>query len=220
LRKHRSSFFNHFSMILTEQTLHEGLHYLAHQDSDLAGVLARWGTPPLWSREPGFATLLLIILEQQVSLASARATFRRLTELASPLTPETLLLLDEERLRAIGFSRQKSRYGRALATAIEGGELDLEGLTALPDDAVRAKLISLPGIGPWTAEIYLLMALMRTDAWPTGDLGVVVGMQKVKKLPQRPTQEQLVAFAEPWRPWRSVATRLLWYEYLSGTSPT
>jgi DNA-3-methyladenine glycosylase II len=205
-------------MTLTEETLHEGLDYLARRDDDLAAVLARRGAPPLWSRAPGFATLLQIILEQQVSLASARATFRRLQELVSPLTPATFLLLEEEALRAIGFSRQKSRYGRAMATAIVTGQLDLDTLAALPDHAVRTALTALPGIGPWTAEIYLLMALLRPDAWPVGDLGVVVGMQKVKRLPQRPTREELDALAEPWRPWRAVATRLLWYEYLAGTS--
>lgn len=205
-------------MTLTAETLSLGLEILAERDADLAGVLARFGPPPLWTREPGFPTLLQIILEQQVSLASARATFERLSALAAPLTPDTFLALDDETLRAVGFSRQKSRYGRELAQAVLSGRLDLTSLADLPDDDVRAALIALPGIGPWSAEIYLLMALRRADAWPVSDLGVIVGLQQVKNLPQRPTREEADRLAEAWRPWRSVATRLLWYNYLGGAS--
>jgi DNA-3-methyladenine glycosylase II len=203
-------------LILNAETLTLGLETLAQRDSDLAAVLARLGPPPMWTREPGFPTLLRIILEQQVSLASARATFDRLCALASPLTPASFLALGEETLRAAGFSRQKSRYGRELAQAVLSGRLNLDALGDLPDDEVRAALIAIPGIGPWSAEIYLLMALHRADAWPVSDLGVIVGLQQVKRLPNRPTREEADRLAEPWRPWRSVATRLLWYNYLGG----
>lgn len=203
-------------LTLNSETLSLGLEILAERDADLAAVLARFGPPPLWTREPGFPTLLRIILEQQVSLASARATFERLSALAAPLTPASFLALDDETLRAAGFSRQKSRYGRELAQAVLSGRLNLDALPDLPDDEVRAALIAIPGIGPWSAEIYLLMALRRADAWPVSDLGVIVGLQQVKGLPHRPTREQADALAEPWRPWRSVATRLLWYNYLGG----
>ncbi|MBX2998748.1 MAG: DNA-3-methyladenine glycosylase 2 family protein [Caldilineaceae bacterium] len=202
--------------ILDSDTLSFGLAFLAERDADLAAVLARFGPPPLWAREPGFPTLLRIILEQQVSLASARATFERLSALATPLTPASFLAVDDATLRAVGFSRQKSRYGRELAQALLAGRLDLEGLAELPDEDVRAALIAIPGIGPWSAEIYLLMALHRADAWPVSDLGVIVGLQQVKGLPRRPTREEANQLAEPWRPWRSVATRLLWYNYLGG----
>jgi DNA-3-methyladenine glycosylase II len=205
-------------LILNPETLALGLETLAQRDADLAAVLVRLGPPPLWTREPGFPSLLRIILEQQVSLASARATFERLSALATPLTPASFLALDEETLRAAGFSRQKSRYGRELAQAILTGQLDLDALGDLPDEEVRAALIAIPGIGPWTAEIYLLMALHRADAWPASDLGVIVGLQQVKGLPHRPSREEADRLAEPWRPWRSVATRLLWYNYLSGAS--
>jgi DNA-3-methyladenine glycosylase II len=205
-------------LTLNAETLSLGLEILAGRDEDLAAVLARWGPPSLWTREPGFPTLLRIILEQQVSLASARATFERICALATPLTPASFLALNEETLRAAGFSRQKSRYGRELAGAILTGRLDLDALTHLPDDEVRAALITIPGIGPWSAEIYLLMALHRADAWPASDLGVIVGLQQVKHLPQRPTREEADRLAEPWRPWRSVATRLLWYNYLGGVT--
>ncbi len=178
-------------------------------------VLRKHGVPPLWAREPGFATLIHIILEQQVSLASARAAYDRLQAAAYPLTPARLLELDDATLRAVGFSRQKSAYVRHLAGTLLAGTLDLAALAGLDDDAVRAQLQAVKGIGPWTAEIYLLMALGRADAWPAGDLGLVVAVQEVKRLEQRPDAATLSALAESWRPWRAVAARLLWHHYLS-----
>lgn len=200
---------------LDEATLHHGLDELARRDPDLAGLLQRWGPPPLWARPPGFGTLIHIILEQQVSLASARATYDRLQAAAHPLTPARLLELDDATLRAVGFSRQKSVYARHLAETLLAGTLDLAALAGLDDDAVRAQLQTVKGIGPWTAEIYLLMALGRADAWPAGDLGLVVAVQEVKRLAQRPDAATLNALAEGWRPWRAVAARLLWHHYLS-----
>ncbi len=200
---------------LTEATLHSGLDELARRDPDLADILQRLGPPPLWARPPGFGTLIHIILEQQVSLASARAAYDRLQAAANPLTPARLLELDAETLRAVGFSRQKSVYVRHLAETLLAGTLDLAALVALEDEAVRAQLQVVKGIGPWTAEIYLLMALGRADAWPVGDLGLAVAAQEVKRLDQRPDAATLTALAEPWRPWRAVAARLLWHHYLS-----
>jgi DNA-3-methyladenine glycosylase II len=206
-------------LILTPQSYQEGIAILVERDADLATVVGQWGIPPLWIRQPDFSTLIRLILEQQVSLASARATFNRLDALVSPLTPQRFLSLTEESLRAIGFSRQKSRYGRELALALSSGQLDLVTLAQLPDEDVRATLIAMPGIGPWTAEIYLLLALRRADAWPVNDLGVIVGLQQVKGLPQRPTRVEADLLAESWRPWRAIATRLLWFNYLKGESP-
>ena len=200
---------------LTEITLRQGVELLAARDADLAALLHRWGPPPLWAREPGFPALILIILEQQVSLASARAAFNRLLALATPLTPARFLQLDDETLRAIGFSRQKASYSRHLAQAIVRGEFDLDGLAALPDAAARAALLARKGIGPWTADVYLLMCLGRSDSWPVGDLGLLVAVQTVKRLAQRPTAVEMVEIAEPWRPWRAIAARLLWHHYLS-----
>lgn len=210
---------DHEPSILTPQRYEEGLAHLTALDADLAGVVARWGTPPLWSRDPGFPTLIQLILEQQVSLASARAIFARLEGLASPLTPDRFLALSDESLRTVGISRQKIRYGRELAQALAGGRLDLTLFSRWPDEAIRTALTALPGIGPWTAEIYLLLALRRADAWPAGDLGVIVGLQQVKGLAHRPDRVQVEQLAEPWRPWRAVATRLLWLNYLKGGSP-
>jgi DNA-3-methyladenine glycosylase II len=200
---------------LDEEKLAESTARLAASDVRLASVVELYGVPPLWAREPGFPTLLHIILEQQVSLASARAAFQRLLALASPLTPERFLELDDVTLRAVGFSRQKSRYGRELAQAVLAGRLDLTALSSLDDETVRAALTSVTGIGRWSADIYLLMALGRPDVWPRGDLALAVAARSVLGLPATPTSDQLVAEAESWRPWRAVAARILWHAYLS-----
>jgi DNA-3-methyladenine glycosylase II len=155
-----------------------------------------------------------MILEQQVSLASARAAFNRLGEVLGEITPTSFLQLDDATLRAVGFSRQKTGYGRHLAEAIVGGRFDPDALTSASDDEVRAELVKLKGIGPWTAEIYLLMVLCRPDAWPVHDLALAVAAQQVKHLAERPGPEHLVTMAEPWRPWRAVAARILWHHYL------
>jgi DNA-3-methyladenine glycosylase II len=200
---------------LDETMLAQGVAELIARDADLAAIHARLGLPPLWPREPGFPTLVHIILEQQVSIASALATFDKLRALVDPLTPAGVLTLDDETLRGIGFSRQKSAYVRHLATAIISGSLDVDALETLPDEQVRGQLVALKGIGPWSAEVYLLMALRRADAWPAGDLALVVAAQTIKGLPQRPDTATLIEIAEAWRPWRAVAARLLWHHYLN-----
>jgi DNA-3-methyladenine glycosylase II len=200
---------------LDEATLAQGVQELTKRDLDLAAVYQRLGTPPLWARDPGFPTLVHIILEQQVSLASARAAFDKLCAEVNPLTPAGVLALDDTTLKHVGFSRQKSVYVRHLAHAIITGNLDVQALATLPDDHVRRQLIALKGIGPWSAEIYLLMALCRADAWPAGDLALQVAAQSIKQLPERPDPAALNALAEGWRPWRAVAARLLWHHYLS-----
>ncbi len=187
---------------------------LAERDPDLARIVARCGPPPLWPRATGFATLIHIILEQQVSLAAARAAFERLGAVG-PVTPEHFLRLDDGALKRIGFSRQKTGYGRVLARAVVSGDLDLEELERLDDETARASLLRLKGIGPWTADIYLLMALRRPDVWPVGDLALAAAVRRVKRLRQHPSPERLRAIGERWRPWRAVAARLLWHFYLS-----
>ncbi|MBA2409756.1 MAG: DNA-3-methyladenine glycosylase 2 family protein [Gammaproteobacteria bacterium] len=201
-------------MMLSQITLTEGLKYLSDRDPDLAVILDDLGAPPLWSREPGFGTLICIILEQQVSLASARAAYERLLAAVSLLTPESFLDIDDSLLKRIGFSRQKISYSRHLAQSIIDGSLNLETLSAMDDPAARAALVKIKGIGPWTAEIYLLMALGRPDAWPRGDLALAVAVQKVKCLAARPTPDTLEEMSTMWRPWRAVAARLFWHYYL------
>jgi DNA-3-methyladenine glycosylase II len=200
---------------LTEDSLARGVSALSKIDPDLARVARERGMPQMWEREPGFATLVLIILEQQVSLASARAAFERLTAAASPLTPESFLALDDAALRSFGFSRQKASYSQLVARAVASGELDFDALALTDDDAARATLKRLKGVGSWTAEIYLLRALGRPDAWPAGDLALQIAAHEVKRLPARPTPAELEELAELWRPWRAVAARMLWQQYLN-----
>jgi DNA-3-methyladenine glycosylase II len=200
---------------LTQESLSRGLRYLADRDPDLAQILGAVGPPPMWAREPGFPTLVLTILEQQVSLASARAAYDRVLAAVSPLTPGGFLELDDARLRAIGFSRQKTAYGRCLARAILDGQLDLGALEAMDVPVARTALTQIKGIGPWTADIYLLRALLRPDVWPSGDLALAVAVQEIKRLASRPTPDEMDAVGEHWRPWRAVAARLLWHYYLS-----
>lgn len=201
---------------LDEFSLRKGLRHLSRRDADLARIFKQLGAPPMWERDEGFPTLVHIILEQQVSLASARAAFTRLVEAAAPLAPQSFLEFDDEELRRIGFSRQKALYARGLARAIVDGGLDLAALHGMDDTAARVELTKVKGIGAWTADIYLLMALRRPDAWPSGDLALAVALQDVKSLPARPTHIEIEALAEPWRPWRAVAARLLWSHYLDN----
>jgi DNA-3-methyladenine glycosylase II len=199
---------------LTTTSLAAAVEELAARDADLAGIVARFGPPPLWDREPGFGTLLHIILEPQVSLASAAAAFDRLRSAADPLGPATFLELTDAELLAIGFSRQKARYGRSLASAIETGALDLGGLEVSDDETVHQALQAVPGIGPWTSTIYLLIVLGRPDVWPVGDIALQAAVGQVKGLERRPGPEEMTVLGEAWRPWRSVAARLFWHDYL------
>jgi DNA-3-methyladenine glycosylase II len=172
----------------------------------------------MWERESGFHTLLHIILEQQVSLASARAAYDRLLAVASPLTPKRFLELDDDTLKFAGFSRQKTSYGRGLAESIAGGRFSLSALETMDDDAARQEMIKVKGVGSWTADIYLLMALRRPDIWPAGDLALAIAVQRLKSLPTCPTPQELITLSQPWRPWRAVAARILWHYYLSERS--
>lgn len=188
---------------------------LAEAHPVFADVVRRWGPPPFYRHPPGFAGLVHGILAQQVSLESAAAAFAKLAAVLADVTPAGFLALDDERLRAIGFSRPKAAYARGLATAVAAGELDLDALDAAPDDEVRRTLLARRGIGPWTADVYLLFALRRPDAWPTGDLALAVAVQELWRMPERPTWAALDAFAARWRPHRAVAARFLWHDYLS-----
>lgn len=204
---------------LHERALLQATRELAERDPHLRRIVDQFGPPPLWAREQGFHTLIQIILEQQVSLASALAAYNRLVAATNPLTPERFLELDDAQLKTIGFSRQKTIYGRDLARAIVEGSLDVEGLNELSDEVVRTELIKIKGIGRWTADIYLLMALRRADIFPSGDLALAVAVQNVRGLATRPTTDELEAMSEHWQPWRAVAARLLWHYYLSTRKP-
>ena len=201
---------------LTEGALARGVRHLCKADTDFKSIVKDFGPPPMWAREEGFHTLIHIILEQQVSLASARAAYGRLLEIAFPLTPSSFLELDDATLKRAGFSRQKTAYGRNLAQAIVDNRLNLEDLGSLNDADVALELMKIKGIGRWTSDIYLLMVLRRPDVWPSGDLALAVAVQRLKRLEYRPTDEELTQMSHAWRPWRAVAARLLWHYYLSN----
>ena len=200
---------------LTVRSFPRAIQILCDKDADLALMLTKLDPPTFWMREPGFASLIRIILEQQVSLASARATFNRLQEAVSPLTPERFLGLEDTLLKSCGFSRQKTAYSRNLANAIVEGHLNLDRLETMADKKVRTELVNIKGIGPWTANIYLLTVLGRPDIWPKEDLALAVAVQKIKRLKTRPTPRELENLGKAWKPWRAVAARLLWHYYLN-----
>ncbi|MCA0375460.1 MAG: DNA-3-methyladenine glycosylase 2 family protein [Gemmatimonadetes bacterium] len=200
---------------LTADTLAAGTRALARREPAFARIVAQHGPPPLWVRAPGFATLVRLILEQQVSLVSARAVWLRLRTAAGAVSARRVYDLGEQRLREVGCTRQKASYVHGLAADIVTRRLSLARLATMPDDAARATLLSIRGIGPWTADVYRLVALRALDVWPPGDVALADAAHRVFDWPARPAQDALTAHAEQWAPWRSVAARLLWHHYLS-----
>jgi DNA-3-methyladenine glycosylase II len=199
---------------LTQKTLGLAARELAERDKTLAGILATYGDPPLWRRPTGFATLVHIILEQQVSLKSAKSMLNRIEAAIQPFTPVRFIELGDTYLRSLGLTRQKSAYLLHLSTSIVNGELSFTRLARMTDDEVRLVLTRIKGIGSWSADVYLLMAMRRADIWPAGDLALAVAMKDLKALPERPGPNELERFAEKWRPHRAVAARMLWQYYL------
>lgn len=195
-----------------EQRFAADVAWLVASDAHLAQVVEGAGVPPYWSRPGGFPTMVLFVLEQQVSLASAAATFRKLADLVGGMTPEHVLAASE--MRSAGVSRQKERYLRALADAVVDGSLDLPSLEDLSDDDVATALMRLPGIGRWTADVYLLACLGRPDLWPVGDRALQVAAAETLGMAEVPSQTELEAIGERWRPHRSTAARILWHGYL------
>ncbi|MEP6614664.1 MAG: DNA-3-methyladenine glycosylase 2 family protein [Mucilaginibacter sp.] len=200
----------------TQSSFHSFCDRLIAKDTDLAAIFNAYGYPPFWNRPNTFETLVHIILEQQVSLASALSALNKLKERLQELTPARLLLLTDEEMRACYVSRQKNTYLKYLAEAILSGQLDLEALQDMPDDEVRARLTALKGIGNWTADIYLIFVLQHPDVFPIGDLAAVNALKRVKNLPAETTKEQLLEVAAQWQPNRTIATMLLWHYYLSA----
>jgi len=202
---------------LTPARLRSASRWLAERDEALKRVLDEHGYPDMWGRPPGFSSTVHIILGQQVSLASANATFYRLNhKLGGIVTPQRLLELKESGLKELGVTRQKILYIRLLAEQVASGAFLFESLPPLSDELIRAAMTKHKGIGNWTADIYLSECLLRCDVLPTGDIGVQEAFRALKGLESRPTPEQLEAMTGHWRPWRSVATRMLWKFYLGG----
>jgi len=204
----------------TRDSFHSFCDKLIATDTDLAAILNTYGYPPFWNRPNTFETLVHIILEQQVSLASALSALNKLKDRLQELTPVRLLLLTDEEMRACYVSRQKNSYLKYLAEAILSGQLNLEALQDMPDDEVRARLTALKGIGNWTADIYLIFVLQHPDVFPIGDLAAVNALKRVKNLPANTTREQVLEVAGHWQPYRTIATMLLWHFYLSAPKKT
>lgn len=202
--------------ILTAELLGEGARALKRRDRDLAKILGRLGVPPMWGRRPGFATLVQIILEQQVSIVAARTLYRRIRGTLGGMTARKVHARGEAGLRKLGLTRQKARFCHGLASRVLDGRLDLATVARLPDDEGRAILMSVPGLGPWSIDIYYLMALKRPDVWPRGDLALASAIRDVRRMSAMPTREDQHAIAARWSPWRSVAARLLWAHYLDA----
>lgn len=201
---------------LSNKDLTTGCKELSARDPDLAEIRSCLGVPPLWGRRPGFSTLVQIILEQQVSLSAARTVYRRLRSELGGMTPDLIFTTKISGLRKFGLTRQKSRYCFCLAEMILDDTLDLSDVARYPDHLGREMLLSVPGIGPWSVDIYYLMALRRPDIWPRGDLALPAALKEIKKLGDSPTQDEQEDIASAWSPWRSVAARLLWAHYLDA----
>lgn len=189
---------------------------LAQNDADLNGIIQAYGYPPMWSRPNTFESLVHIILEQQVSLASALSALNKLRDYVQQITPARVLMLTDDEFRACYCSRQKSAYIKYLAEAILSGQVNLEAFEAMPDDEIRARLTTLKGIGNWTVDVYLMFVLQRADLFPVGDLAAVNALKRVKVLPIQTSREEIIGIAEQWRPYRTVATMILWHYYLSA----
>jgi DNA-3-methyladenine glycosylase II len=197
----------------TETDIAAGLEALIAADPRLAPVAAVAGPLPLRRRPGGFAGIAAIVVSQQLSTASAGAIWGRLAEAYDPFTPQRLLKARADRLANLGLSRPKIRSIKEIARAVVAGTLDCDALPQMPADAAHAALCAVHGIGPWTADIYLLFCLGHPDAWPAGDLALQEGARLAFGLSERPTTKETAALAERWRPWRGVAARLLWAYY-------
>jgi len=200
---------------LTRALVTEGARHLAARDQDLARIHQRLGDPPIWGRRPGFPALVKIILEQQVSLRSAAAMYRRIDEHVGGMSPHNINRTGVAGLRQIGVTRQKAAYCHGLARRVLDGTLDLGAVSRASDDEGRRMLLDVPGLGPWSVDIYFLMALRRPDVWPRGDLALASALRDIKGLRALPSHEQQLKLSQAWAPWRSVAARILWAHYLA-----
>ena len=204
--------------VLDDALLAEGAILLANRDENFARILKTYGNPPLWRRPASFTTLIRIILEQQVSLKSADAMYRKLRAAINPFTPATVIHLGPTYLKNLGVTRQKTAYLIALSSAITEGRLNLRRLARMSDVDVKQTLMEVKGLGSWSADVYLLMAMRRADVWPAGDLALAVAVKELNGLKQRPSFTELEEIAEKWRPHRAVAARMLWQYYLGRRS--
>jgi len=199
---------------LDETTFYEAVDLLVSEEPVFAAVIDEHGAPPFWSRPTGFPTLVWLIMEQQVSLESGAAMYRRLHGLLGAIKPETVAGSSEPALRGIGVTRQKAEYLLELGHSVAGGVLDLDALAALPITEARDALLAVKGIGPWTADVYLLSALRFPDVFPLGDRALQVGAGEVLGMTSTPVRDELELLSRTWRPIRAAAARIIWHAYL------
>ncbi|HMG66320.1 MAG TPA: hypothetical protein VK588_01495 [Chitinophagaceae bacterium] len=202
-----------FSTFNTDN-FHSLCNKLTKKDKDLHAIVSEFGHPPVWTRKASFQTLIHIILEQQVSLASARAALNKLKEKHGRITPKKILSLSDSQLKACYFSRQKIIYARCLAEAILTRQIKLKDLSDFEDAEIRDRLKKIKGIGDWTVDVFLLFSLQRTNVFPIGDLAMVKAFKEIKRLSKETKPEELSRLAENWAPYRSIATMLLWHYYI------
>lgn len=200
---------------LNEASLARAAKHLAKRDPELTSILKRFGPPPLWARRADFSTLINIILEQQVSLASAASMFARMRKNIVPFHARRMIELGEGHLKSLGLTRQKTAYCLDLAQSLTDKRLRLSQLSRMSDADAKAALMTIKGLGSWSADVYLLMVLLRPDVFPATDLALITAVTKLKRLRSRPSPNQLLEMAEAWRPYRSVAARMLWQYYLA-----
>jgi DNA-3-methyladenine glycosylase II len=196
-------------------TFHSICDKLGFEDTDLGSILNNFGYPPLWSRPNTFETIVHFILEQQVSLASALSALQKLKQHLVDVSPENIMRMTESEMRACYCSRQKQVYIKNVASAIMTGALDLTAFDSLEDDDIRLQLTRLKGIGNWTADVYLMFVLQRSDIFPSGDLAAVNALKSLKALPAEADKTTVLAISEYWKPYRTIATMMLWHLYLS-----
>lgn len=201
-------------VVFNNDNFYQYCDVLAKNDRDLKKIIKQHGYPPMWTRPATFQTLILFILEQQVSLASAYAAFKKLKEKVGFVTPAKILSLTDEELRSCYFSRQKIVYARELAKAVQSKQLRLKKLTSAHEDEIRIELKKIKGIGDWTVDVYLMHALQRADLFPLGDIALVNSLKEIKQLHPQTTKEKMLKISEPWRPYRTIASMILWHAYI------
>lgn len=200
--------------IFSADTFQTYCNKLSKLDPHLKAIIKQYGYPPMWTRKQGFETLILTILEQQVSLAAAFAAYRKLKARIGTVTPAKILAMSNEELRECYFTQQKQGYAKELATAFTNKTLPWKSFIKMQDDEVRTHLTAIKGIGNWTTDVYLMHALQRTDLFPLGDIALVNSLKETKQLHAQISKEEMLEIAEPWRPYRTIAAMILWHAYI------
>lgn len=204
--------------MIDQNKINFALDALAKNDSDLVSAIKLVGYPEPRIRPKGFATLFSVVVSQQLSTHAARAIMGRANDLFNDnINAKDVLNFKDEQFRQIGLSRQKISYVKGLSEALESKQLNLDALETLDDDAVKKQITQIKGFGPWSAEIYLMFSLQREDIFPSGDLALLLALQRLKKLDHKPTPKEAIQLIKHWSPWRTVGSLFLWHYYKGGS---